>query len=364
LDKHTIRLKAFSNEKDGFHTISLFDKTCDCSEFALKVGRCPHLDALGIFNPKPFTPKTHPTFSQALSGLVKSIRIRKIDQAVYWLIYLDTFRGAEYRFRTARRLLIGSAEDGHSVVVMEKLRERFSTLISPRAQVMDLVKEAIRICKLPPWWSPDSGGPDYIRSSLLGERLGLYHKWDLKKETAIQLLKTAVEEQDKAAALMACGLFWKTTVKFSATKQAEVLLRIAQSRHHDLAARLCRVHLNAKSALSFDNNFICQAAWMMAGGSSPVAEKILPVTVTECVELLAQARERWKNPHPIPRYCCDGIHSSGDDPRFIGMLGPMWAVCQAFNHYGRVSPDDVWLPAFTSYEGLIIDGHDDAAGGI
>lgn len=330
----------------------------------MKAGRCPHLDALGLYNLKPFTPKTHPTFSQALSGLVKSLRIRRIDECVYWLVYLDTFRGAEYRFRTARRLLIGAAEDGHSITVMEKMAERFSTLIRPRAQLIDLVKEAIRICKLPSWWSPDSGGPDYIKSSLLGERLGLYHKWDLKKETAIQILKMAVEEQNKPAALMAAGMFWRTTVKFSATKQAEFLLRLAQSKHHDLPARLCRVHLSAKSALSFDNNFLCQAAWMMAGGSSPVAEMIEPVTVAECRELLAQARERWKHPKPIPRWCCDGVHSAGSDPRFIGMLSNMWAVCKAFNHYRRIDPSDEWLPEFTSYDGLIIEGCDDAAGRI
>jgi hypothetical protein len=327
----------------------------------MKAGRCPHLDALGLYRLKPFTPSTHPTFSQVLSGLVKSLRIRRLDEAVYWLAYLDTFNGAEYRFRTARRLLIGAAEDGHSIAVMEKLAERFRIINKPQAQLIDLVKEAVRICKLPAWWDPQSGGPDYIYHSMVGQRRWWYRRWDHTAATLRREIQTAIEQRDPAMALGGVMAFAYVRETFGATKQAEYLLRLAQSIRHDLAVRLCRVHLSAKSALSGDNNFLCQAVWMMAGGVSPIAETILPVTVTECVDLLDKARERWRHPKPIPRWCLDGIHSAGDDPRFIGMLPPMVAVCKAFHHYGRVSPDDVWLPEFTSYDGLIIEGHDDAA---
>jgi hypothetical protein len=75
----------------------------------------------------------------------------------------------------------------------------------------------------------------------------------------------------------------------------------------------------------------------------------------ECEELLKQARERWQNPKPIPRWCCDGLHCAGDDPRFAGMLPEMWAVCRAFQKYGRVSPDDEWLPDFQCWDGLVIE---------
>jgi hypothetical protein len=141
---------------------------------------------------------------------------------------------------------------------------------------------------------------------------------------------------------------------FGATKQAEFLLEQAERIEHGLAARLCKVHLSARSALSADNNFLCQAAWMLAGGVSPLAEKSLPVTADECHELLAKADERWRNPKPIPRWCCDGVHSAGDDPRFMGNLPEMWAVCRAYEHYGRLHPDDVWIPGFQCYDGLTI----------
>jgi hypothetical protein len=142
---------------------------------------------------------------------------------------------------------------------------------------------------------------------------------------------------------------------FGATKQAEFLLQRAENMGHGLAVRLCELHLSARTALSSDNNFLCMAAWMMAGGTGPVAEKIPLVTAGECYALLDKAKERWLNPQPIPRWCCDGTHCAGDDPRFMGCLPEMYAVCKAFEHYGRVSPNDEWLPAFQCYDGLIIE---------
>lgn len=142
---------------------------------------------------------------------------------------------------------------------------------------------------------------------------------------------------------------------FNATKQAQFLLDVAERLGHDLAARLCRIHLSARSALSGDNNFLCQAVWMLAGGSSPVADVDVSVTEAECEELLNRARESWKTPHPIPRWCLDGVHSAGDDARFMGVLPAMFSVCEAYAHYGRVDPDDEWLPSFRSLDGLIVE---------
>jgi len=33
----------------------------------------------------------------------------------------------------------------------------------------------------------------------------------------------------------------------------------------------------------------------------------------------------------------------------------MYAICRAFDHYGRVDPDDEWLPDFQCYDGLVVD---------
>ena len=351
---NTIRLKSFVS--DRWHVISFDQKTCDCEQF-LGGQRCEHLNALGIYRLRPFTPTVRPTFSQALSGLVKSLRIRRVDEAVYWLLYLDRFREKQYRFRTARRLLIGSAEDGNAIPVMEMIADSFRMLSKPETDLWYLAAEAIRICKLPNWWHPESGGPDYIYQSLVGQRRWWYKQWDHKLKTLEQEISIAIDCQDKAMALggVMAFSFLQKTERVGATKQAEFLLRLAEERKHDLAIRLCKIHLSHKSALSGDNNFLSQAAWMMASGQSPVAEKSEIVTIGECNEVLEEARESWKTPHPIPTWCTDGIHCAGNDTRFTGMLPEMNAVCMAFRFYGRVDPADLWLPQFRFLDGLIID---------
>jgi hypothetical protein len=122
-----------------------------------------------------------------------------------------------------------------------------------------------------------------------------------------------------------------------------------------MTARLMEVHLSQRSALSVDNNFICQALWYLAGGQCSVAEKIEPVTEGECRELIEKVTDRWKNPQPIPRWCCDGVHCAGSDIRFAGIWHHMYAVCRAYEHYRRVDPEDEWLPDFQCYDGLIIE---------
>jgi hypothetical protein len=43
------------------------------------------------------------------------------------------------------------------------------------------------------------------------------------------------------------------------------------------------------------------------------------------------------------------------DRKFAGMWNDMNAVCMAFNHYGRVDPNDKWLRKFYVMDGLDID---------
>lgn len=45
----------------------------------------------------------------------------------------------------------------------------------------------------------------------------------------------------------------------------------------------------------------------------------------------------------------------------MGMLPEMYAVCRAFEHYGKVDPNDEWLPEFQCYDGLTIEKPDENA---
>lgn len=346
-----IRLKSFKG--DGWHNISLHEKTCDCPEFQQMAGRCKHLTALGIYPLKPFVAKTHPTFPEALSALVKSLRTRRTEDAVYWLMYLDSFKEPQARFRTARWLLIGSAEDGHSIVVMEKVLEQFPKISRLETELHYLAAEAVRMCKVANWWHPSTNGPDYVYSCLVGDRQLAYFPGEGSPEFMTRLIERGIEEKKKTMAL--AGLSGLSGARVGGTKQAEVVLTLAKKHQHPLAERLAQVHLRAKSALSSDNNFLGQAVWMLAGGVSPVAEAIEPVSEGEVIGLLDKAKERWKTPRPIPGWTCDGVHSAGNDIRFMGMLQQMYAVCKAFEFYGRIDPADEWRPEFQCYDGLVIE---------
>ena len=243
--------------------------------------------------------------------------MRRVEDAIYWLLYLDGFPASEElgkkaaRFRLARRILIGSAEDGHSISVMESVATQFRFLCKLETPLVYLAAEIVRICKLPNWWNPVTGGHDYIYNSLVGYRQQVLYRKVNDQDGARKLLRKAIGEADRATAIGAVSLMGATGL--GSTKQAEYLMTIAQEMNHGKAIRLLSIHLGARAALSGDNNFTSQAAWMLADGESPVADQIEPVVEGEVYELLDEATERWKHPKPIPHCYCDGIHCGGKD---------------------------------------------------
>jgi hypothetical protein len=347
----TIRLKSFS--ADQYYEIDLDNKTCTCEKFITTHELCKHLNVLGVYGRRrPFVARSHPTFSQALSGMVKSIRLRRSEDAIYWLVYLETFKEPEHRFRTARRILIGAAEDGQSITVMERVVDSFRRISKPKADIEELATEVLRICKVPNWWNPSTGGRDYIYSGMLGHRKLAYLKSTITAESLPRLIEQEIRKKAKPTAL--AGIMGLSEIRMGGSRQAELVSDLAQRNGLEYAERLAQVHLRARSALSSDNNFLCQAVWILAGGDSPVADVIPEVTTAEVSKLIEEARERWKDPQPIPQWCCDGVHSAGNDVRFMGTWEHMNAVCRAFSHYGRVDPNDKWLPEFQSFDGLIV----------
>src|SRR5258708_3483222 len=317
-----IRLKSFSGS-GVVYTVDRSGRACTCHQF-LSEGHCKHLDEVGVYRRREFIPRTHPTFSQALSGLVKSIRMRRTEDAVYSLLYLDGFPATDKlnkkaaRFRIARSILIGSAEDGHSIAVMEKTAGNFRYLCKLETPLVYLAAEIVRICKLPNWWDPSTGGHDYIYKSLVGYRQQVLYRKANDEQGARKPLRKAVDEPDGVTALGTLCLFGAIGV--GSTKQAQFLMEIAQEMKHEKAIRLLNIHLGARTALSGDNNFTGHAVWYLVGGESSVAHQIEPVESSEVHELLERAKERWKHPAPIPNCYCDGIHCAGSDRRYAGIL--------------------------------------------
>lgn len=339
---------------ETFYKVDRLEGTCTCQSF-VKEGYCKHVEAVGTYKVKKWNQSSTPTFSQALSGLVKCIRLRNIEDAIYWLMYLDRLCVVEKggRFRIARRLLIGSAEDGMSIAVMERVATNFAELCHESTGLMQLAAEIIRICKVPNWWHSASGGQKYIHDGMVSNRQ--YHLYGVDKELNLQdkldKLERAIVAYDiETAMLMFEALVCHTGL--TKTGLATIVHDLAVKYENKYAERLANIHLSAKAALSADANFIGQAIWWLAGGSSPVADTIEVVMSGEVRPLILATRERLNNPMVIPAWCCDGIHCGGTDRRFAGMWSDMDAVCAAFNHYGNVEPSNKWLKSFYSLDGL------------
>lgn len=343
------KLESFSTPGE-WYTIDPDHESCSCPAF-LKTGHCKHLDTVGIYRPRNWLQGKYPGYTQALSALVKSIRIRNVQEAVYWTVYLHPMFEKGARFRTARRMLIGSAEDGMSVAVMEKTASNFGNLAKSNADVVHWVAEVIRLCKVPNWWGFDEGH-SFVEQALIGKRADVIYKKSWSQEEAMKRMESCLALGDTVGAM---GAFLFLCENDNMTPLATHLSDLAKESGSETAQRLMSVHLSQAKALSGDNNFCSQAVWWMAGNEHPYADAIEVVTRDEVFERLVQARKDWETPHLIPGWCCDGMHSSGTDRRFCGMWIDMAAACRSAKHYGTLSPDNKWLPEFYTRDGLHID---------
>lgn len=352
-----MKLRSFTGK--AWYEIDREAGTCNCPAF--QSGKhCKHLDEVGVYQQKKWSQTTHPTFSQALSGLVKSIRLRRIEDAMYWLLYLDTMKHTQQgaRFRIARRLLIGASEDGQNVGTMEKTSENFTELTRNTTNIIKLAAEVVRICKSPNWWMPDhkGGGQSYIFESLIAYRRGNLYGIGMHKDLAEQkaMMENAIEAEDMRTALLA----FDNMMRHEGWKRAEMadfLMGLAIKHQNEEAQQVIGVHMTHKGPLSGDANFLGHGVWWLVGGGFQGDMEAPKVTVGEVVPFLEAASERWKNPEPIPAWCCDGIHCGGTDRRFAGMVQDMDALGQAFNYYGEANPDHEWHPEFFRFDGLIIE---------
>lgn len=345
------RLESFSEPSVTYAT----DKSnghCSCPHF-MSGGWCKHLECIGAYRPRRVTLTQRPSYSQALSAVVKGIRLRDVREAAYWFKYCWEFRSrlAGSQFRAVRRLLIGAAEDGHSVAVMERVAEHYAPLLAPTATLTDAFKEILRICRVPNWWQCASGGHNYLHASLIAERRRLYDSNELDLYQCLRGIETAIETGDSVQAI-----YWVLKVDLSRSGYhhllADKLLQIALRRNHVHAIRLIRnIYCRHSKSLTRDNNFTCQAAWLLTGGNSPYLDDDPWISQGDVAELLDKVLSY--HDHVIPGWCCDGIHCAGNDTRYAGLIDRMYAVCQQFNHYGSVSPEDEWQEdKFYSLEGI------------
>lgn len=122
----------------------------------------------------------------------------------------------------------------------------FQNLCKVDTPLVNLAVEIVRICKLPNWWNPATGGRDYIYNSLVGFRRYVLYRPVTDADGAWSFLRKAIAECDRPTAIGA--LFLLGALGVGSAKQAEALIFIARGMNHENAVRLLSVHLGARSA--------------------------------------------------------------------------------------------------------------------
>lgn len=349
-----ILLKRFSREENHV-TIDLKKQTCSCSMF--EGADCKHLNAVGIYRKQQVRLTNTPDNYQALSAVVKGIRLRDVETAAYWTLFLlrKRMQVPGTRFRLARRLLQGAAEDGMSVAVMERVADGFAPLCHDGCDELKYLAEIIRICKVPNWWHTDTDGEPYLklwveqvhRREYLGDapELSILDPYSVMNE-GLDAGNENLAFMGMMQALDAPGM--------KKAMMAQRLSQLAEKAGNEVARQIALVHLKHPAALEVDCNFLGQALFRLFHPDHPVINACETVWKSEVMDLWtrADAAINCESPPVMPSWCVDGIHCRGADARFSGMEQCMVAACRAFRHYNRLHPDDEWLPAFYPVEWL------------
>lgn len=275
----------------------------------------------------------------ALSALVKAIRLRKPLDALIWL-HLLSQAWQNTRFRAQRRVLIGAAEDCMSIPVMRAVSDWYNS--PSRHNLHAASREVLRIIKSPNWYATDRGRA-YIRRWREVELLPNPFRREAP-DSLFQILEDAIRS---GASIQAMHAFFAINEKKDWNRQtlAHLLNRFALEFANTSACALAELFNTNCRSLWNDTNYSGLALDALLGG--PLDEDTNPIIAeSELVQLIANTRHSLSQGVTIPEWARDGIHCSGKDPRFSGLWEYMAASCNAYEHYGRLDPEDVWSPEF------------------
>ena len=276
-----------------------------------------------------------------MSSLVKCVRLRRTDDAIYWYTHiLHCFPDQTYRLD--RRVLIMAAEDCIEAPIQSTVYDWFKGV----AHVPSIDRHGLTcyllamMCSTDNWWKQPSG-----QKYILGWRLAEKHNRSIEDQTFTKdsewdRLVTAVAKKDTPTALQAHMRLMK--LGYPKTKYAQWLLDTSTSTFN-LPARMvsqCTV-VNAK-ALGFDDNWLGQALWRLLGNELGSGVYTEPDSSHVDAVRGAAITEVYTKPRTSPAWAMDGIHCTGKDRRFAGIISSMVGCCNAYNKWGVLDPDHVW----------------------
>lgn len=278
---------------------------------------------------------------EAISAFIKSIRLRYPAEALLWLVYL--WQHPKERSRLQRRILLCSGEDNLSVEVIEKVAAWHA---GPRRTSLDAAAtEVLRICGTANWWAqPD--GREYIYAWRRTEKLAREYK-GIETPVLIKAMESAIQTKQLTHGLAAFNALYARK-GFNSAGFAGHLLDWAAKYGGDQAKRLAGVYSQHNATIWLDGNISGQAYYALIHGN--FGEQSDPeVSPDEVSAMLSQAAKSLQGGVAVPSWTLDGVHTrSGSDKRFAGVIKSMCGCCRAYEHFGRLSPEDVWLPSFMS----------------
>lgn len=271
--------------------------------------------------------------SACMSALIKAIRLRRVEMAARYLGYLWGL-DSKAKARTRRRILVCSAEDNTSIPVMNRVSDWFRL---ERTDVEHAIREVLRICGTPNWYATPSGRA-YIGAWWRAETE--HNPYIGKRQDVLQtVIESAVRAHEALQAMQAFNAILSDR-GYSRQGLAHCLRSLAVEHKNDFAIRLADIYIQHVSALWRDSNFSGQCLYTILAG--PIGPQSDPEPDENQVRTLAAQAAAQTTPPDVPPWCLDGIHVHGRDPRFSGAIKHMAAACIAYEHFGRLSPDDVW----------------------
>lgn len=210
-----------------------------------------------------------------------------------------------------------------------------------------------------PNWYATPEGRRYIRNWHAAER-GFRPETKGTPGRSMGRLEHAIRGRNLPATLVAFyGLY--SHEDWDRNELGGVLSRLALESGSPHAAAIAEVYAANLRTLWNDTNYSGQCVYILASGQdlgndgkdararSAVQLTALPTDDLQLTALDASAVQLTASDNRTvqlnlvpPGWAADGIHCAGSDPRFSGVLVHMARACDAFEHFGRLDPEDDW----------------------
>jgi hypothetical protein len=266
-----------------------------------------------------------------VSALMKSIRLRRDQDAVFWMMAL--LRAGVDRGYLGRRCFGSACEDNLSLGPIElgsELARRPS-----RSSEWPYFRSVLASCRGLKWYQLI--GTEYILTfcNLWEEPRSLR---SCGQEEILQVAAQGIQARDVGTVIRAHRELHER--RRGCFDFLERLLHAAVGRETAIQrlAAICARH--KYYLVTFDMNATLQLIWTVCKGPFCGCED--PVPTSDLTTLVKQAHERWQLPklEPVPTWACDGVHTIGSDGRFAGSWPGIRNMVEMYRRYGRLDPAD------------------------